>query len=160
MAFGGNNQNTDVLDVDRLDKNGFSDQLVERIFQIDLKNPRALVGPIKVPTTQEEYCSEEEDIAEAVERFAYSLPSPTNLKFVFNIIPFAMQREHLEIAREVLEQTGMPCFTAEDHRDSQEDVTDRWRSYIDNSTFAIAELSKSRETCSLEVGLAIGKEKP
>lgn len=160
LAFGASGNNDNILNIDTFERQGFSDLLLENTFCINIKKPASLVGPIKIPANPDQFEEKKAEITEAIGRFAENLPSAHNPKFVFNIIPFAMQREHMEISRVILEQTGLPCFTAEDHRDSQEDITEKWQKYILGTSFAVADLSLPRETCALEVGLAMGKDKP
>jgi len=80
--------------------------------------------------------------------------------FVFNVLPFSLkEKEHVEIAKAVFEETGLPCYLSLDSIGKLQQMRLQWREVLSQSEFVIAEFSQLRDTCIYEAGVVMGMDK-
>ena len=106
-------------------------------------------GPFVIPGN--------DDIGQICSDFIENQIKRVRGKFVFNIIPFSMRkREHVAIAKGVFKETGLPCHVALDFIGESQNMRNQWESQLKKCEFVIADLTRIRDACLFEVGVAMG----
>lgn len=151
LNFGHNQSFDKQLHFSDLEENHLSNKSLETTFSLRLDNSKGLIRihPLQINNQLE--------IEEMITLFCKQL-IPKNSSYVFNIIPFSMEEQYLEIKRTVFETTGMECFCAKDFFNEAIPVRKKWINTLENAKFIIADITDLRENCIYEVGVAHGKE--
>lgn len=158
-TFGDSTDPTNILSLERLEKEKYSDGLVESVSKLELDDIEAKIGPIKLPKNTDQLLNLGEKIEAEVKRFCKMLIFREEPSYVFNIIPFSMEKYHKEIAKTVLFETGLRCHTAKDSFGIEISARKKGYDYIEKAIFIISDLTKLRDTCIYETGVAFGKGK-
>lgn len=158
-TFGAPSDSINILNLGRLEKEGYSDGLLEATYQLELDNIESKIGPITLPKKTDQLFNMRQMAEIEIKRFCKMLIFREEPSYVFNVIPFSMVSYHKEIAKSVLYETGLRCHTAKDSFGMEISARQKGHDYIEKAAFVISDLTKLRDTCIYETGIAFGKGK-
>jgi hypothetical protein len=158
-TFGTPSDSINILNLGRLESEGYSDGLLEATCQLELDNIESKIGPIRLPKNTDQIKNMRQMVETEIKRFCKMLIFREETSYVFNIIPFSMVNYHKEIAKSVIYETGLRCHTAKDSFGAEISARQKGHDYIEKAIFVISDLTKLRDTCVYETGIAFGKGK-
>ena len=135
------------------DANNEIDKKLNTYSTIKINKTAVLEGPFAIPDNSV-------NIKQIVSDFVNFKIKRVQGRYVFNVLPFSLkQKEHVEIAKAVFEETGLPCRISLDSIGELQSMRKQWREALARSEFVIAEFSELRDTCLFEAGVVMGMGK-
>ena len=136
---------------------GFRVPTLRGVHAVALKRSRFVNEPLMLPADLSS--AGPSAMPSLMEEFISNMQPPRRRGSVFNVMPFAKEKERRIVAQAVYEETGLFCVNGSDAWAGAPFTREEIVRRIRESEFVIADLSGNSSACIFEAGVAVGADK-